>query len=347
MIKIIVLSIFTILIFLLLAPTAKSFAQNTGYDMTVSPVFFDLTGDPGTTITTKVRIRNNTNSPIPIKLGVEKIVGDQNGNITLKDNNDQTLSWIKFTESSIVTKPLEWTDVPLTIDIPKDAAYGYYWEVSFSQDKNSPLAKTGVSLTGAAAVPILLNVIKPGAKAEAKIVDFSVKNFITEYLPTDFTVKVQNTGNIHVKPHGNIFISDGRNKDLAIIDVNSGLGNVIPNSSRIFTASWNDGFLVEQTVLQDGQPKLDKNGKPMQTLQINWNKLTSFRIGKYTANLVLVFDNGKRDVPLQSTITFWVFPYKALAVIGIAVIALVLVVRFLLKYYINREIRRRLKPQKS
>src|ERR1035437_3045198 len=340
------LLLLTLAIFLLFLPS-KSFAQTSGYDMTVSPVFFDLTGDPGTTITTKVRIRNNTNSPVPIKLGVEKIVGDQNGNITLKDNNDQTLSWIKFPESSIVTKPLEWTDVPFSIDIPKDAAYGYYWEVSFSQDKNSPLAKSGVNLTGAAAVPILLNIIKAGAKAVAKIVDFSVKNFVTEYLPTDFTIKVQNTGNIHVKPHGNIFISDGRNKDLAIIDVNSGLGNVIPNSSRIFTASWNNGFLVEQPVLQDGQPKLDKNGKPMQTLQINWNKVTSFRIGKYTANLLLVFDNGKRDVPLQSTITFWVFPYKALAVIVIAAIALVLVVRFLLKYYINREIRRRLKTQKS
>jgi hypothetical protein len=257
------------------------------------------------------------------------------------------LSWITFPESSLVAKPLEWTDVPFSIDIPKDAAYGYYWEISFSQDKNSPLAKTGVSLTGAAAVPILLSVNKPGAKAEAKLTEFSVKNFITEYLPTDFTVKVQNTGNIHIKPHGNIFISDGRNKDLAIIDVNSELGNVLPNSSRIFTASWNDGFLVKQMVLQDGQPKLDKNGKPMETLQINWNKLTSFRIGKYTANLLLVFDNGKRDVPLESTITFWVFPYKALAVVGVAVIALFFVVRFLLKYYINREIRRRLKTQKS
>lgn len=315
--------------------------------MTVSPVFFDLIGDPGTTITTKVRIRNNTNSPVPIKLGVEKIVGDQNGNITLKDTNDQTLSWIKFSESSIVAKPLEWTDVPFSIDIPTDAAYGYYWEISFSQDKNSPIAKSGVSLTGAAAVPILLNVNKAGAKADAKLTEFTTKDFITEYLPIDFNIKVQNTGNIHIKPHGNIFISDGRNKNLAILDVNSGLGNVIPNSSRIFTAPWDDGFLVKQPVLQDGQPKLDKNGRPVETLQINWNKLTNFRVGKYTANLLLVFDNGKRDVPLEATITFWVFPYKALAVMLVAVVALVLIVRFLLKYYVNREIRRRLKPQKS
>jgi hypothetical protein len=43
-------------------------------------------------------------------------------------------------------------------------------------------------------------------------------------------------------------------------------------------------FLVREPVIQDGQVKLDKNGKPVENLSINWNKLTSFRIGKYTAN---------------------------------------------------------------
>jgi len=33
------------IVFFLVFSLAKSFAQNTGYDMTVSPVFFDLTGN--------------------------------------------------------------------------------------------------------------------------------------------------------------------------------------------------------------------------------------------------------------------------------------------------------------
>jgi hypothetical protein len=198
-----------------------------------------------------------------------------------------------------------------------------------------------VALTGAAGIPVLLKVNKAGAKAEAKLSQFSIKDFITEYLPADFTIKVENTGNVHIKPHGSIFISDGRSKDLAVLDVNPGLGNIIPNSARIFNTSWADGFIVRQPIIENGQPKVDKNGNPVETLRINWNKLTSFRIGRYTANLLLVYDNGTRDVPMQSTITFWILPWKVILGMMITVVIVIFVVRFMLKAYINREIRKR------
>jgi len=341
--KIVIYLFAYLLIFTFVALSARAQTAN-NYDVTVSPVFFDLSANPGDTVSDKIRIRNNTSSPIPIKLEVKRLTGDLTGNLALKqDKNDYTLSWIKFSQDSFVAKPLEWTEVPFSVSIPKDAAYGYYYTITFNQDTTNPLAKTGVSLTGAAGIPVLLNVRKEGAKSDAKILEFSTNSFVSEYLPADFKIKIENTGNIHVKPHGNIFINDGRSKDLAVLDINPGLGNVIPNSVRIFTASWTDGFIVRQPVLEDGQPKLDKNGKPLETITINWNKLTSFRIGKYTANLLLVFDNGKRDVPLEATTTFWIFPWKALIVIGIALIAIIILIRFLLKLYINREIRRRIR----
>ncbi|MCL6096332.1 MAG: DUF916 domain-containing protein [Patescibacteria group bacterium] len=315
------------------------------YDVTVSPVFFDLSSTPGDTISDRVRIRNNTATSLPIKLEVKKLTGDVNGDLTLKsDNSDSSLSWIKFPSDTIVAKPLEWTDIPFTIQIPKDAAYGYYFAITFAQNNNSPLAKTGAAITGAAAVPVLLNVRKEGAKADAKILQFSTKSSVNEYLPVDFTVNVENVGNIHVKPHGNIFISNG-GKDLAILDVNGSLASIIPGTRKTFNASWDDGFLVKEEVTEDGQVKLDKNGKPVEKLTINWNKLTSFRIGKYTANLLLVFDNGKRDVSLESTTTFWVFPYKAIIVIVILFIAGIIVLRLLLKYYVSREIKKRTKTE--
>jgi len=323
----------------------KAFAQtSTNYDVTVSPIYFDLSANPGTSITSKIRIRNNTDSPIPLKLGVEKISGDLNGNITLKqDKNDSTLSWIKFDNDSVVVQPLEWAEVPFMVNVPDSAAYGYYWAITLAQDKSNPLAKSGVSLTGAAGVPILLNVRKAGAKAEAKILNFSVDNFVSEYLPVNFTVKVENIGNIQVQPHGNIFITGSGNKNLTALDVNSTLGNILPNSARIFNASWDDGFLVREPVMQDGQVKVDKNGKQLEQITINWNKLTSFRFGKYTANLILVYDNGTRDIPLEATISFWVIPYKTIIGIVVTLLILFFVVRRLIKTYIARELKKRLK----
>jgi hypothetical protein len=323
----------------------KTFAQTTQtpYDVTVSPIFFDLTANPGDTLNSKIRIRNNTSSPIPIKLGVSKLTGDMNGNLTLQQNaNDYTLSWFKFENDTITAKPLEWTDVPFSISVPESAAYGYYWTITLTQANAGLKGKSGVALTGAAGVPVLLKVNKPGAKADAKLAEFSVDNFISEYLPVNFTIKIQNTGNIHIKPHGSIFISDGRSKDLAVLDVNPGLGNIIPNSTRSFAVSWDDGFIVREQVMENGQPKFDKNGQPVEALQINWNKLTSFRIGKYTANLLLVYDNGTKDVPIEATISFWIFPWKVMIAIVIFLVIAFFVIRFLLRAYINREIRKRL-----
>ena len=329
--------------------SAYTFAQSptpSGYDVTVSPVFFDLSTNPDSKISDKIRIRNNTTSPLPIKIEIKRLTGDVNGDLTLRDDNsDNSLSWIKFEEVKFVAKPLEWTNVPFTIDIPKEAAYGYYYAVTFTQDESSPLAKTGAKITGSAAVPILLNVRKEGAKAEVKILKFSTKEQVYEYLPINFTVNVENTGNVHVRPHGNIFIGDGRNKNLAILDVNMAASNIIPNTKKNFNVSWNDGFLVREPVLDGGQVKLDKNGKPIEKLTINWNKLTSFRVGKYTANLILVFDNGKRDVSLDTSISFWVIPYKAITVIIISLIIIFFVIKFLLRKYIQKQIKKGLRSQ--
>ena len=156
------------------------------YDVTVSPVFLDLSANPGQTITEKIRIRNNTNSPLPLKISVKRLAGDEVGDLTLnEENSDQSLDWINFTNKSFIAPSLEWSDVVFTIQVPNTAAYGYYFAVTFEHDIASTTTQ-GASLTGASAVPILLNVRKEGAKAQAKITEFKIDNVINEYLPIDF-----------------------------------------------------------------------------------------------------------------------------------------------------------------
>jgi hypothetical protein len=152
---------------------------------------------------------------------------------------------------------------------------------------------------------------------------------------------VQNQGNVHLRPTGNIFISAGNN-DLVSLDVNPGQSNIIPGTNKTFETSWNDGFLVKEQVMENGQVKLDKNGKPVEKLTINWDKLTSFRIGRYTANLLLVYDNGQRDIPLEAKIDFWIIPYRIIGFSLGSLVVIILILRFLLKFYINREVKKRL-----
>jgi hypothetical protein len=321
-----------------------AFAQQSNYDVTVSPVFYDLSVNPGGSVSERIRIRNNTSSPLPLKVEIKKMAGNANGDLTLnEDNSDGSLNWVKIDDTSITARPGEWTNVPFKIDVPETAAYGYYYTINFTHDTQNPNQTTGTALSGSAAVPILLTVRKDGANAEAKLVDFSPSKFISETLPVDFTVKLENVGNIHVRPRGNIFITRNGKDNIATLEVNPGQAGIIPDSSKEFTASWKDGFIVREEVMEDGQIKMDDNGKPVTKLTINWNKLTDLRWGKYTANLLMVYDNGTRDVPIEASKSFWVIPWKAITVFVVGIIIAFLLVRWVLKRYINREVRKRSK----
>ncbi|HSW96473.1 MAG TPA: hypothetical protein VLF89_01470, partial [Candidatus Saccharimonadales bacterium] len=255
--------------------------------------------------------------------------------------DDEFLNWITFDQASISARPKEWTQVKFTLNIPKTAAFGYYYLIRIKQISTGNTQKnTAAKVLGEVLVPILLEVKSEGAVASAKIIDFKPNSFINEYVPVNFVTQVKNTGNIHIKPRGNIFIHTAGENDTAILDVNATQRNILPGGTRTFTASWNDGFIVREPVMEDGEIQLDKNKQPITHLVINWNNLTHFRIGKYTANLLLVYDNGKRDVPLEATTTFWVFPYTMIGIGTISIIVIILLIRFLIKLAIKRELKK-------
>ncbi len=306
--------LFVGIVLLFLAFGYASFAQTppTAYDVTVSPVFFDLTLKPGDTISNKVRIRNNTNSPLPIKLSVQKMTGDANGNLTLRDDpSDPALSWIKFTNQSFVAAPLEWSDVPFTITVPSDAAYGYYFAINFTQDNNSPLKRSGAAITGAAAVPVLLDVTKAGAKLDGKLLSLTTDNSFYEYPPVKFFTVFENSGNVHIRPTGNIFIKDVFGNQVAVLTVNDTQSAIIPGLKKTFTSVWDDGFITVEPKLQvDGTPILDKNGKAETQLNFKFDKILDLRIGRYTASELMVISTADRDIPFTAETSFFVFPWK-------------------------------------
>jgi hypothetical protein len=333
--KLLFLPVLTISICLfayLLISQAK--AQEGNYDVTVTPVFFDLSVNPGGSIDERVRIKNNTNSPISVSVEVNKLTGDETGELTITENDDtDTLDWFSFEETTYDLPPLEWTNIPFTITVPEDAAYGYYFTINFKQAGVEETGETGATITGAAAVPVLLNVRKDGAIAEARLVDFSAENYINEYLPVEFNVKIENTGNVHIRPQGNIFISGNGQDNISTIDVNEGNGAIIPNTTRSFISYWTNGFIVRETTTVDGEE--------VTKIKINWNQLTDFRFGKYTANLMMVYDNGERDMPIEESIAFWVIPYKVIIGGIILIIVVLLVARWMLRRYINKEVRKK------
>ena len=66
---------------------------------------------------------------------------------------------------------------------------------------------------------------------------------------------------------------------------------------------------------------VDRNDKPITMLQWDFSKASRLKFGHYTARLVMAYDNGMRDVPLEATVGFWVVPMR---VIGAGLLILTL-----------------------
>jgi hypothetical protein len=74
--------------------------------------------------------------------------------------------------------------------------------------------------------------------------------------------------------------------------------------------------------MDSGKAILNKQGQPEQTLKWDFNKpLSKFRVGPYSAQLVLVYDDGQRDVPIKASLNFTVVPWKILTVLAVFFIA--------------------------
>lgn len=323
--------------------SSHAFAQATPLNLTAYPSTFDVTTKPGSSVQERFRIRNNADTTMNLSISLKKLVPDEQGSVTIADfgKNDSYQNWISFDKTTLLARPQEWTDISFTVAVPQDTAFGYYYVIYISptgQTTNTTGAHA--ALNGSLAIPVLLTVAKPGAKANLQLVSFSTTQPFYEYMPANFSITFENKGNVLIRPQGNVFVGSGT-KDEGILTFNLSNGAVLPGEKRMYSASWDDGFMTQEPIMQDGSIKRDSAGNPVTHLTIHWDHLTSFRIGKYTAHLLAVYNDGTRDVPIEATATFWIFPWKIILGTLVGIILVIMLLRVWLKWYITGQLKKR------
>ncbi|MFZ2299930.1 MAG: hypothetical protein WAW00_02245, partial [Candidatus Moraniibacteriota bacterium] len=298
---------------LLLVPSVSAqtlpLSNQTGLRLVTSPLPINLVTEPGTTIQTELKVKNGGTQPETLKIDLMKFRAyEESGKPELlePEPGDDFLRWVSFSEPSFTLAPDEWKTITASFVVPSTASFGYYYAFVFSRTQDAQeLTPSQTAVVGGTAVLVLLEARVPDAKREVEVAEFSIAKRFYEFLPATFTVKLKNTGSVHIAPRGNIFIDQGGTHDIAILEVNSEKGNILPNSNRVFDASWTDGFPVYTEKIQDGRTVLDEQGNPTYELRWDWNDASKLRFGKYQAKLLLIYDDGTRDVPIEGEVSFW------------------------------------------
>jgi len=314
-------------------------ANDTAFSLTTSPIFATLATTPGGQVSTPLKVQNNAQHAVTLNVKLMKFraYGGSGDAELLDPDGDPSLKWVSFSATTIVAQPGAWNTVTMTIHPDHTAAFGYYYAVVFGQDTSgvTPTKQVTGHLTGATATLVLLDVNAPGEKRQLAVSSFTASKKLYQYLPATFNITVHNTGNVHAIPSGDIFISRDHKHNIATLTVNPNQGNVLPTSNRVFPVSWDDGFPVYAVKKVGGQIVSDKSGKPIQQLQWDFSKTNKLRFGKYYAHLLLTYDDGTKDVPIDAEVSFWVIPWKLILLIILVPLVPALVVYLIMRHRVK------------
>ena len=268
-------------------------AENNYAGLVISPPISEKTIEAGKSDTGKFKITNPTTVDLKINITTQdfKAQGESGAQqfVSPEDNTSYSLAkWITVA-NSFVLKSGEEKEIPYTINVPAAAEPGGHYGVIFF----TPTIDKTVEGSGALVIPqigglVLVNV--PGTITyDAKIAEFNTakKLYLNTTNIVDLFTRVENLGNTHFKPTGEIDIYNAFGKKIETLKLNETNGNVLPDSVRKFENAWTK----------------------------------KYGFGWYSAKVNLTY--GPNNNNLSSSLIFWIIPWKE-TLIAVLLLALII-----------------------
>ncbi len=264
-----------------------AFAQNRpdSTALVVSPPSFELTAAPGKIITNVIKVTNPTDKAIEVStVSKDFVASGEEGSaaISEEDSSFSLAKWITVEPSSATILPRATANFTYTISIPKEAEPGgHFGTVLFKMGGGDKVSGSGAALASEIGSIILLN-LSGKTKEEASLISFEPIAKISEYGPVSLEYRIQNKGNIHLKPVGSVTIKDMLGR--LVYEENVEPKNVLPASIRKNDFIWSKKWLL----------------------------------GKFRAKINLAYGTDKKV--LVSETQFWVIPYKVIIAVVIGLV---------------------------
>lgn len=293
-------------VLLLLAATVRADAQSEqGFAVQVSPSPLIATVQPGVESTLELRIRNTGTETQALKMGTRSFaVDDSSGQVKLGEDDPVSVrDVVSFVDPLFTLHAGEIFTQRIHVNPPADSGFTYDFAVTIAQQNPPKAAKGSSAISGSVAVFTLINVDRAGSTRQFTLSSVSASKHTYEFLPVTISVKLKNTGNTSVQPVGTVFIKRkaSDNRQLAALPLNQDGGYIVPGSTRTFNVSWSDGFPRYETV---------KEGDTTRRKLVWRGGLDNLRFGRYIAQVVALYNDGQRDVPIMAEVSFWVIPWR-------------------------------------
>ncbi len=260
--------------------------------MTLVPPTVEENVDPGTYKEGLMKVINDADEPVTFSVTTQDfIVVDTNGTPNILppntlNNKYSASSWIGVSPGYFTIQPHQKQELNYYLQVPQDAKPGgHYAAVIFE-----PIDKTAPKGSGASTVTKVGTLFYVGVKGDikenAKVTAFTTNGF-SEYGPIKILTQIKNMGDLHIKPIGNITITDMLGRKMATLPLDE--HNIFPETARDFENIFNQKLLF----------------------------------GPFKATFLASYGK-ENNLPLMATLTFWVLPWKIMLVVILVIVAVVL-----------------------
>ena len=276
-----------------------SLGQSAPEGLSAIPPRIEVTVNPDGTSTQTIKVRNESNQEKTISISIEDfIVNDDKGTPTIvtatkEDNRWAASSWITISPSSVKLKGGETKALSLIVTPPANALPGGHYAMVISSPDNEVSISDSTGSSVQTKVGTLVYITIPGDITEnAVIKNFSGPKF-EEFGPIDFATTIQNLSDIHIKPAGNITVTNMIGMK-SFVQFNKDGVNIFPGKTRDFENQLNKKWLF----------------------------------GRYKAELNAAY--GTAGGVATAVVFFWVIPWRFLILVTTAIaitIAVIIIIR--------------------
>ena len=297
---------FLVLFFIWLLPNAVLAQSSAG--VSINRATIEAPADPGDVMQESFEVTNLSDTEQTYYIFARDIVGVRDGNAPefAREGQEKTgfelSEWIDLPGEPLVVPPGGKETVSFTINVPDNATPGSHFGGVFVSVEPPKFREIGASV-GYDVASIVSIKISGDAIISAQIREFSTEKIIHGSTAVQFNVRVQNTGNVLVRPVGPLEVFNMFGRRVHQETFNETSGGVFPGTIRDFKENWSDenpGF------------------------------------GRYQAVLSLVYEADGGNRTIDSTVSFWILPMKIIGPALLVLVVLLLISYFAVRLYVRR-----------
>jgi hypothetical protein len=290
--------------------SSASLTRAQGVGVQLLPAIIEESVDPGLVIDTAISVRNISAVEQTFYLIRRDIasVRDDATPVFAEEGMEPTgyelSSWVTLSEEPLVLAPGATTKVPVKITVPQNATPGSHFGGVFVSVEPPRLRQTGAAV-GYEVGSIISLRVRGDVVENARIRSFSTDKLIYGKPEVTFATRVENPGNVLIRPRGPLEVFDMFGKRVDLLTVNDSKGGVFPGTTRAYETVWKSDDLA---------------------------------IGRYQGIVSLIYGEDDRETTVSATVSFWVLP----ANIILPVIGILMFIAFALYFGVRLHIKRTL-----